>query len=96
MVRVGTLFTAEPPHHPREVHHGRIGTMSQVRRPDESVPSIPQRRACSVFNAGVDRRFRFAISASCCCWGRTVRVRRTVRVDLAHDTGNHGSRHEQT
>jgi hypothetical protein len=64
LVRVDTLFTAEPPHHPHEVHHGRTGTMPQVWRPDESVPSIPQRRACSVFNSGVDRHFRFAISTS--------------------------------
>jgi hypothetical protein len=71
--------------------------MSQVRSPDESVPSIYQRLACSVFNSGVGRHFRFAISDSCCCWGGTVRVRRTVRVPRRTMPAiNHGSRHEQT
>ena len=31
LARVGTWFTAEPPHHPREVHHGGTGTMLKVR-----------------------------------------------------------------
>jgi hypothetical protein len=88
LVRVGTLFTAEPPHHLRGVHHGRTGTMPQARRPDESVPSIPQRRACSVFNSGVDRHFRFVISASLPARGDAAcvqaRLSRVTRSEHSH------------
>jgi len=47
-----------------------------VRTPREIVPSIPARRAYSLWNACVPSRCRAACSASCCRSGRMVSVRR--------------------